>query len=105
MAVAARPVHSTNASDLLGFLDWARDKHEIKANTVHGIKAACKVVLEGEGELDAVEVRGIDLDAVFRRFENGAGRELKAASLKAYRKRVTQAIEMFLARVDNPSDW
>jgi hypothetical protein len=105
MSDVAAPVISTKASDLLRFLDWARDKHEIKANTVNGIKAACKAVLEGEGNLDAVEIRGIDLDAVFRRFENGTGRGLKTASLRAYRQRVQQAIEMFLPWVDNPSNW
>jgi hypothetical protein len=106
MAAAATPVTSTKASDLLSFLDWAREKNEIKANTVNGIKAACKAVLEAEGQLDAVEIRGIDLNAVFRRFQNSpAGRGLKPTSLRAYRQRVAQAIDMFLPWVDDRAGW
>ncbi len=105
-ATSATSATSTKASDLLAFLDWARDRHEIKANTVNGIKAACKAVFEGEGALDAVEVRAIELDAVFRRFQNSpAGRKLKPASLRAYRQRVSQAIEMFLPWVDDMANW
>jgi len=99
---------STTATDLMRFLDWAREKGEIKANTVHGLRAACKAVLEvaGDGDLDAVDVRNIDLDTVFRRFENlPAGMNLSSGSLRAYRQRVTQAITLFLAWADDRTAW
>lgn len=102
------PAASTTASDLMRFLDWARDKGEMKANTAHALKAASKAVLEvaGDGDLGGVDVRTLDLDTVFRRFENlPAGMNLSSGSLRAYKQRVAQAIELFLAWSADRTGW
>ena len=96
---------TTTASDVLKFLDYAEKKGLLKGNTAAGHKAAAKKVLSIEGDLDKVDVRHLDLDTLFQRFENLHKDEFTPGSLQTYRSRVRQAISWFLTWSANPSGW
>jgi hypothetical protein len=96
---------TTTASDVLKFLDYAEKKGLLKGNTAAGHKAAAKKVLSIEGDLDKVDVRALDLDMLFQRFENLHKDEFTPGSLQTYRGRVRQAISWYLTWSANPSGW
>jgi len=92
---------SGTASGLLAFLDWVVGKKLATPAAITPLKSASKQVfetVEDDGtDLDSVDVRSLDVDDYFRRFEvamQATGR-LTPDSVRAYRNRFTRSLDMY----------
>lgn len=88
---------------LISFLKFASTKGLIKAETARSRRTAVKRLLSvaDEGELN--DVREIDVDTLFSRFQNINSREFKPESLGVYKSRFSSALTDFLNWKENPS--
>jgi hypothetical protein len=87
------------------FIDFVRDKGLASRSTAQGWAVAVNKVLEHVPESEATDVRGIDLDAAIRRFNNKNPGTLSPKSLGEYRRRVAQVIAEFLAWAEEPTSY
>ena len=55
--------------------------------------------------MEDLDVETLDADQTFRCFQNLSGRNLTPKSLKDYRRRFTQGLEMFLDYLRDPPNW
>lgn len=94
-----------SAEAVAKFLDFAGSKGVLKANTARTRKTAFLQVLAGADEEERKDVRRIDVESVFRRFENLKGREFRGETLNVYRSRFQSALTDFLSWVESPSSF
>lgn len=87
------------------FLDYLSSKHLLNKNTAQSRKAAVNKVFSVLDEKEARDLSAIELDMVFRRFENKAAKDYKPDSLMVYRSRVGSAINDFFSYVENPAQF
>lgn len=90
---------------LLAFLDWAGTRGEISPSTAKTIAVAVGKVLAVEADPDGVDVRNLDLDDLFGRFETLNRTNYTTESLTAYRSRFFRAVTMYKAWLDRRPDW
>lgn len=95
--------YSLNA--LNQFLDWAAAKGLMNKNTSTSRKLAVNKVLSVLDEGEVLDLRTINPDDVFARFETLKGMDFKPASLRVYQSRMNSALGDFLEYVDNPSGF
>src|ERR1700730_11386915 len=95
----------TSGADLVKFLNYAAEKGLVNRNTAMAMKAAATKVLSVEGELDAVNVEGLDLQGLFHRFETLHKGGYTPESLETYRSRFNQAVAWFLSWDRDPARW
>jgi len=74
-------------------------------NTAATFRAACAQVLSVLDNWEAVDVRELDADEVFARFQNLRGKEFKPRSLNDYRGRFKQALKSYVSYVGDPAAW
>src|ERR1051326_9058905 len=84
---------------------WAAVKGLMNMNTAKALRAACAQVLGVLDQWETVDVRDLDLDDVFRRFQNKRGRDFIPESLDTYKRRVSAAHRAFLEYLSDPSRW
>jgi hypothetical protein len=92
-----------SASGAIEFVDWLVDKGYATSSAVSPWRSAMRQVftaIEGD-DLDDVDVRKLDIDEYFDRFENMAGTNYKVESLGSYRSRFRKAIEAYRGYLDN----
>lgn len=87
------------------FLDYLSSKHLLNKNTAQSRKAAANKVFSVLDEEEASDLSKLELDQVFRRFENKAGKDYKPDSLMVYRSRVGSALNDFFSYVENPAQF
>lgn len=90
---------------LMQFMDWVIEKGLLNKQTASSRKTAAQKVL---GVLDAAEqedLREIDPEDAFTRFQNINRSKYTPDSLKVYRSRFTAALDAFLAHADDPSSF
>lgn len=87
------------------FLDYLSNKHLLNKNTAQSRKGAANKVLSVLDDKEASDLRKLDLDLVFTRFANKAGKDYKPDSLMVYRSRLTSALNDFLSYVENPAQF
>lgn len=95
----------TSGKALVDHWKWASEKGVMKSNTANALRAACAQVLSVVEGWETLDVRSLDVEDVYRRFQNKRSKDFKPDSLEAYRRRFTQAVRMFLEYVENPSTW
>lgn len=95
----------TTAKALIDHWGWATKRGLMNANTAATLRAACAKVLSIFDNLDAVDVRQLDVEETLRRFKNLRGKDLKPDSIEAYEQRFRQALKSFLEYVDDPGGW
>lgn len=95
----------TTGQDLLDFLDYAADKGLMEANTAASQKTAVQKVLGMDRELSEIDVAGLDLDQLLRRFETKFKSDYTPGSLNTYGSRVRGAVADFLAWSHDPAGW
>ena len=88
---------------LYEFLDTAAKRGLLKENTAKSRKAAASRVLSVLQESERGDLRMIDVEAVFHRFQNKQGAGYKPDSLQVYLSRVKTAVTDFLRWRENPS--
>lgn len=87
------------------FCDHASDKGLLKKNTAQSRKAAANKVFSILDDSESRDLRSIDVEAVFDRFQNLQGMQYKPDSLQVYLSRTKTALADFIAFVDNPSGF
>lgn len=92
-------------SGLLEFLAWAGRTGEMAPATAGGWAATCRKVLAIEDDPDAVDLRSIDVDDFFDRFEALNRTKYSAGSMSTYRSRFRQATTAYLAWLENDPTW
>lgn len=87
------------------FFDYAAAKGLLNRNTAQSRKAATNKML-GILESDELsDLRSLDLNQAFERFQNLQGHQYKPDSLQVYLSRVKTALSDFITYVDNPSSF
>ena len=95
----------TSARALVDHWKWAADKGLMNPNTAGALRATCAQVLGVLDNWEQVDIRQIDIDNLFRRFQNLRSKDFTPKSLDTYRSRFAKAVRSFLDYADNPSGW
>lgn len=90
---------------LMAFLDRTGERGEINRSTARSIRVACGKVLAVEGDPGSVDIRNLDAEEIFSRFETLNRLNYSTESMKVYRSRFLNGIAMYRARLDGRSDW
>lgn len=99
-----KPMESQYTKDaLIRFLDIAVSQGLVNQNTAAGWKAASHKVLEDIGLSD--DIRTVDVQTAVLRYNNRHPGELRPASLKEYKRRVSLVIEEFIRYTDDPANY
>jgi hypothetical protein len=94
---------SCNKEKLFEFLDFLSNKNVMVKSTVSSYRVACKNVLDVVG--DDTDLSKVDLNSVFHQYESSNSMNVKADTMKEYRRRVTYILKEFLAHEENPAAW
>ena len=95
-----------NKDALFGFLDYASEKNLVKKEAAQALKSASRTVFSILDDREQEDVFALDLEEVFRRFENSPrARDVSPGTMRAYRQRVRQAVEDFKRFKDDPTPW
>lgn len=84
------------------FYDYAGSNGLLKRNTAQSRKAATNKVVAVLSDDELSDLRTIDLDHAFERFQNLQGMQYKPDSLQVYLSRTRTAVSEFISYVDNP---
>lgn len=95
----------TTGRALVDFWKRAGEKGLVNQNTAIAKKTACTQVLGAMDDWETLDVTSMNIDEVFRRFTNKRHNDFTPASLGTYKSRFTQALNDFLAYVNNPEGW
>jgi hypothetical protein len=90
---------------LLAFLDWAGARGELPPATAKSMGVTVGKVLAVEPDPAAVDVRNVDPEDLFSRFETLNRTSYTTESMKTYRSRFSRAVSMYLAWLDKRPDW
>lgn len=102
---AVSEANDGTGAGLLAFLEWAGKRGEITPTTAKSIAVATGKVLAVEGDPAAVNLRRINADDLFGRFETLNRMSYTTESMSAYRSRFFKAVSMYLAWLDKRPDW
>ena len=89
-------------ASFMSFMDYLSDKHILNKNTAQSRKAAANKVFAVLDEAEAADLRQLDMEMVYRRFENKEGRSYKPETLQVYRSRLGTALNDFLSHAQSP---
>lgn len=87
------------------FFDFAANKGLLKRNTAQSRKLAANKILAVLEEHEKADLRDVDIDKAFERFQNLQGTDYKPDSLQVYLSRLRTAVSDFKSYVDNPSSF
>lgn len=96
-------INSGTAGGMLEFLEYLINKGYAPPSAVTPWMSASRSVLQAvEGETwESTDIRALDLDEAFRRFETIRKGSYKAESLAAYKKRFTRAVVSYREWLEN----
>src|SRR5580658_4397666 len=95
----------TTGKSLVAHWGWASGKGLMKANTASALRAACSQVISVLDDWQTIDVRTLDVDDTFKRFQNKRAKDFTPESLEQYKRRFGRAVKLFLEYADNPSAW
>ncbi|OAI04310.1 hypothetical protein A1353_13695 [Methylomonas methanica] len=87
------------------FFDYAAENGLMKRNTAQSRKAATNKILEKLEPTELEDLRKVNLNQAFSRFENLSGMQYKPDSLQVYLSRARTALSDFISYVDSPSSF
>lgn len=93
--------NSGTSEGLQEFLDWAGRTGEMNPKTAEAWATACRKVLSVEEDLDNIDLRTIDIEALADRFERLYRTAYSAGSMNTYRSRFRRAVAAYLAWLNN----
>jgi hypothetical protein len=96
---------NTTAKQLVGHWDWAAEKGVMNRNSAAALRAACAKVLSVLDNWEDIDITGLDVEDLIRRFKNLHARDFNPTSLDAYAKRFRNALQSFLLYVEDPAAW
>lgn len=90
---------------LIQFLSYASDKGLLKFETARSRRTAVRRLITAATDDEKNDVRNIDINDLFSRFENLNSQKFKPESLGVYRSRFGTALTDFLRWMENPSGF
>jgi hypothetical protein len=96
---------SGTAQGLIDFLGYVIDNDYLNKETASGLRTGVKKVLEAESDLEAIDMKDVDLDDILHRFHNRVRGKMKDRSVDNYESRFRTALDLYLRWLDNPKDW
>lgn len=96
---------ATTGKSLVDHWHWAAEKGLMNRHTAAALRTACAKVLGAADQWEEVDVRSLDIEDAFHRFQTKHGKDYKPQTLEEYRRRFAQAVELFLEYVRDPSGW
>lgn len=90
---------------LMKFMDYLSNKHILNKNTAQSRKAAANKVFAVLDESEKGDLRHLDMDMVFRRFENKEAKTYKPETLQVYKSRLTSTLSDFMSHAKDPSQF
>lgn len=99
------PAADYTGAGLVAFLDAAISKGWLNVSTAKALRTAATKVLEIEAGWEDIDLRSVEIDSMFQRFQNLRRNEYGDASLRVYRTRFGQAVKMYVARLDGDANW
>lgn len=99
------PAADYTGGGLVEFLDAAIAKGWLNISTAKALKSTATKVLEIEPGWETIDLRSVETDALFQRFQNLRRNDYGDASLRVYRTRFAQAVKMYVARLDGDANW
>jgi hypothetical protein len=94
-----------SAAKLSEFWDYVIEKGLMNKETATSRKTASQKVLESLDEAERQDLRALDREQAFLRFQNIAGKRYSPSSLTVYRSRFYASLDDFLSYVANPSGF
>ena len=88
---------------MLEFLDWAGRTGEMNLSTARAWAASARRVLAVEGDPATVNLRELDVESLLNRFETLNRTKYTSGSMRTYRSRFRQAVDSYLAWLQNES--
>lgn len=88
---------------LMKFMDWMGEKGLANKQTTSNRKTAAQKVLEALDPSEREDLRDLDREAAFIRFQNLNRSKYTPDSLKVYRSRFSSALDDFLSHANDPS--
>lgn len=94
-----------SSENLDRFLVMASGKGLMNKNTAQAIRIAAGKVLGILEDHERIDVRALDRERVFKRFQNLNGMNYSPESLNTYRSRFNTALDEFIAYTSDPSGY
>lgn len=91
-----------SAAKLSEFWDYVIEKGLMNKETANSRKTASQKVLESLDEAERQDLRALDREHAFLRFQNISGKRYSPSSLTVYRSRFNASLDDFLSYVANP---
>jgi hypothetical protein len=101
----AAPAAAYTGAGLAEFLDTAASKGWFNVNSAKALKTASIKILSVEGGWEDLDLRSLDIDGLFERFRNLKHNEYSDDTMRIYKTRLTQAIRMYVGRLDADPNW
>jgi hypothetical protein len=101
-----QPVSAPQRGTGLAFVrhwDWVAEKGLMAPASARAIRAAVSQILKIDDNWESVDVRTIDVEALFARFRNLS--KIAPGSLAAYESRFRSGLQSYLAYLDNPTSY
>lgn len=95
----------TSYERLVKFLDMAGKRGLIKPATAASMRSSCSRIFSVLDESEKQDLKGIDIDQVFERFQNLHGTDMTPTTLRVHKSRARSATSEFLRYVENPAGW
>src|SRR5437660_3226092 len=83
--------------------DWVAEKGLMAPASARAIRAAVSQILKIDSNWESVDVRNLDVEALFARFRNLS--KIAPGSLAAYESRFRSGLQSYLAYLDNPTSY
>lgn len=101
-----QPISAPQRGTGLAFVrhwDWVAEKGLMAPASARAIRAAVSQILKIDDNWESVDVREIDIEALFARFRNLS--KIAPGSLAAYESRFRSGLQSYLAYLDNPASY
>jgi len=95
----------TTGKALVDHWSWAAEKGLMNRNTAGGMRSACAGVLSVLGDLDAIDVKTLDVEQALVQFQNLKAKGFKPKVLETYKRRFRQGVASYLSYVEDPGGW
>jgi hypothetical protein len=95
----------TSGKAFIDHWSWASEKGLMNKNTAAGLKAACGQVLSVLDHWEEVDIKKLDVEDTLTRFQNLKKKQFTPAVLETYKRRFRNAINSYVAYLDDPGGW
>jgi hypothetical protein len=99
------PATPGTGADVIEFLDRAAERGWINPGSAQALRTATIKILSIDEDWERIDLRELDLDEQFDRFQTLKRNDYSDGSLKNYKSRFNQAVAMYRARLRGESDW